>query len=138
VRAVTAFFVPGVESDQAEARYVELAEMVDAVVVLPANRVLSVRFTRGAEEWTATVGERLSGQLAAGTERLRARRTSSLRTAPTREVSDTATVQAIFDVGDAHLVITDALPVGEVPDSTWDNPFSIPRRDTRRVRRFEE
>jgi hypothetical protein len=134
---MTAFFVPGVEPDQAEARYVDLAEMVDAVVGHPASRVLSVVFVRGAEEWTATVGQRLSGELAAGTGRLRARRTSSLRSAPTRQVSDTATVQAIFDLGDSHLVVTDALPVGEIHDSTWDNPFSISRHDTRRVHRFE-
>jgi hypothetical protein len=134
---VTAFFVPGVEPDRAEARYVELAEMVDAVVGGPADRVLSVRFVRGAEEWTATVGARLSGELATGTGRLRARRTSSLRSAPTRQVSDTATVQAIFDVGDSHLVVTDGVPVGDVRDSTWDNPFPIPRRDTRRVERFD-
>jgi hypothetical protein len=134
---VTTFFVPGVEPDRAEARYVELAEMVDALVGSPADRVLSVRFARGAEEWTATVGARLSGELATGTGRLRARRTSSLRSAPTRQVSDTATVQAIFDVGDSHLVVTDGVPVGDVRDSTWDNPFSIPRRDTRRVQRFD-
>ena len=137
MRAVTAFFVPGVEPDRAEARYVELTEMVDAPLVGPADRVLSVRFVRGAEEWTATVGVRLAGELATGTGRLRARRTSSLRSAPTRQVSDTATVLAIFDVGDSHLVITDALPVGEIDDSTWDNPFSIPRHDTRRVHRFD-
>lgn len=133
---MTAFFVPGVEPDGAEARYAELAEMVDAVVARPADRVLSVRFVRGAEEWTATVGTRLSGELAAGTGRLRARRTSSMRSAPTRQVSDTATVQAIFDVGDSHLVVTDGLPVGAIRDSTWDNPFSIPRHDVRRVDRF--
>ena len=131
---MTAFFVPGAEPDRAEARYGELAAMVDAVVLRPADRVLSVHFVRGAEEWTATVGERLSGQLAARTDRLPARRAS--RSAPTREVSDPATVQAIFDMGDSYRVLTDGPPVGDVDDSTWDNPFSIPGRTARRVRRF--
>jgi hypothetical protein len=131
VGAVTAFFVPGVEPDQAEGRYVELAEMVEAAVVGPADRVLSVRFTHGAEEWTATVGECLSGQLAGKTDRRSAR-----RSAPTRRVTDPATVQAIFDTGDDYLVLTDCLPVGEIRDSTWENPFAITRRHTRGVLRF--
>lgn len=135
---MTEFFVPGVEPDRAEARYVELAEMVDATVLRSADRVLSVRFVRGAEEWTATVGECLSGQLAARTERRPARRASSQRSAPTRQVSDPATVQAIFDMGDSYLLLTDGHPVGEIRGSTWDNPVSIPGHTTRQVRRFGE
>lgn len=133
---MTAFFVPGMTPDEAEARYLELAEMADAPAVGPADRVLSVRFVRGAETWTATVGEYLSGQLAAMTDRRPARRTSSSRSAPTRRVADTATVQAIFDTGDAYVVLTDSHPVGDVRDSTWANPVSIPRYDTRQVLRF--
>ena len=127
---MTAFFVPGVDDpDRAEARWVELADSVEAPVVGPADRVRSVVFTVGAEEWTATVGERLSGQLAARTDR--PGRRSSPRSAPTREVSDVATVTAIFDTGDSYRVVTDG-----PPDSTWDNPFPIPRRHARRVLRF--
>jgi hypothetical protein len=133
---MTAFFVPGVEPGEAEARWLELAEMVEAPVVGPADRVESVRFVRGAEEWTATVGACLSGQLVARTDRRPARRTSAARSAPTRRVTDPATVQAIFDTGDAYVVLTDGHPVGDVRDSTWDNPVAIPRHDARGVLRF--
>ena len=133
---MTAFFLPGAEPDQAEARWRELAETVEAPAVGPADRVRSVRFTRGAEEWTATVGECLSGQLAARTDGRPARRTSASRSAPTRRVSDAATVQAIFDTGDAYVVVTDGRPLGDVGDSTWENPVSIARRDARGVLRF--
>ena len=133
---MTAFFVPGVEPEQADARWVALAEVAEAPVVGPADRVWSVRFVRGAEEWTATVGECLSGQLAARTDRRPARRTSAARSAPTRRVSDAATVQAVFDTGDAYVVVTDARPHGDVRDSTWENPVSIPRREARGVLRF--
>jgi hypothetical protein len=134
VWTVTAFFVPGVEADQAEARWGELAEMVEAPLVGPADRVRSVRFVQGAEEWTATVGECLSGQLAGKIDLRPARRSS--RSAPTRRVTDPATVQAIFDTGDSYTVLTDGHPVGAVSDSTWDNPFSIARRSAREVLRF--
>jgi hypothetical protein len=137
VSDVTAFFVPGVEPDRAEARWLELAGMVEAPVVGSADRVQSVRFLRGAEEWTATVGENLSGQLAAKTERRSLRRVPSSRSAaPTRRVTDPATVQAIFDLGDSYVVLTDCHPVGEVSDSTWANPIAIPRYDARQVLRF--
>jgi hypothetical protein len=131
-----AFFVPGVEPDQAEARWLELAELIRAPVVGPADRVGSLRFVRGAEEWTATVGECLSGQLAAKTDRRPARRTSTARSAPTRRVTDPATVQAIFDTGDTYVVLTDGHPVGDVRDSTWDNPVSVRRHEARGVLRF--
>ena len=133
---MTAFFLPGVEPDRAEARYGELAALVGAVVVRPADRVRSVEFVHGAEEWTATVGERLSGALAGKT--VRPARRSSPRSAPVRRVSDTATVQAILDLGDAYRVLTDAPPVGEVVDSTWDNPVPVAGRSVRRVLRFGE
>jgi hypothetical protein len=133
---MTAFFVPGVDPEQAEARWLELAATAGAPVVGPADRVRSVRFVRGAEEWTATVGECLSGQLAARTDRRPARRTSAARSAPTRRVTDPATVQAIFDTGDAYVVLTDGHPVGDVRDSTWDNPVSIARHEARGVLRF--
>ena len=128
---MTAFFVPGTEPEQAEARYGQLAEMVAAEVVPPTDRIRSLRFVRGAEKWTATVGERLSGQLGNRTDRRPARRPS-----PTRRVIDPATVQAIFRTGDHCLVLTDSRPVGPIDDSTWDNPVSIPHRDTRGVVRF--
>ncbi|MCD2198177.1 hypothetical protein LQ327_32885 [Actinomycetospora endophytica] len=131
---MTAFFVPGVEPDQAEARWVELADLAEAPVVGPADRVRSLRFAQGVEEWTAVVGEHLSGLLTATTGR---RRSSAPASAPSRRVSDPATVLAIFDTGDAYLVVTDSHPVGRVDDSTWDNPFSIPRRRTREVVRFD-
>jgi hypothetical protein len=133
---VTAFFVPGAGPEQAEARYEQLAEMVAAEVVRPTERVLSLRFVRGAEEWTATVGEPLSGQLAARTDRRAPRGSSSPRSAPTRRVTDPATVQAVFRSGESYLVVTDSRPVGPVDDSTWDNPFSVPDREAREVVRF--
>ena len=130
-----AFFVPGEEPDRAEARYAELAGIAGAEVAPPTDRVRSVRFAHGAEEWTATVGQALSGQLAARTDRRPGRGGSA--SAPTRRVSDTATVQAIFDAGEAYLVVTDAPPVGETDDSTWDNPFAVRRPTVRHVDRFD-
>ena len=133
---MTGFFVPDAEPEQADARWRALAETVGAPEVGPADRVLSVRFVRGAEEWTATVGECLSGQLTARTDRRPARRSSGSRSAPTRRVTDPATVQAIFDTGDAYLVCTDGHPVGDVHDSTWENPVSIAGHEARGVLRF--
>lgn len=134
---VTAFFVPGVEPDQAEARYGQLAEAVAAEVVPPTDRIRSLRFVLGAEEWTATVGDRLAGQLAARTGRRPGPRSAPSRSAPTRRVTDPATVLAIFDTGGAYLVLTDARPVGPVEDSTVDNPVRVPHRDTRGAARFD-
>jgi hypothetical protein len=134
---VTPFFVPGAEPDRAEARYAELAVTAGAEAAPPTDRVHSVRFAQGAEEWTATVGDPLSGQLAARTDRRPGGRGPASRSAPARRVTDTATVQAIFDVGEAYLVVTDAPPVGGADDSTWDNPFSIRRPVVRHVDRFD-
>ena len=129
------FFVPGEDPDRAEARYAELAGIAGVDVAPPTDRVRSVRFAHGAEEWTATVGQALSGQLAARTDRRPGRRGPA--SAPARRVSDTATVQAIFDAGEAYLVVTDAPPVGGADDSTWANPFSIRRPTVRHVDRFD-
>lgn len=125
---MTAFFVPGVEPEQAEARYAELAEQVGADVADPGERIRSVRFVRRTEEWTATVGELLSGRLASSMSR---------RGAPGRRVADPATVQAVLRVGDAYVVLTDGEPLGPVADTTWDNPFPVPVRDAREVVRFD-
>ncbi|MFC5061858.1 hypothetical protein [Actinomycetospora atypica] len=132
---MTAFSVPGEGPDGAEARYAELAGIAGAEVAPPTDRVRSVRFAHGAEEWTATVGQALSGQLAARTDRRPGRRGPA--SAPGRRVADTATVQAIFDTGEAYVVVTNGPPVGEVDDSTWDNPFSIRRPTVRHVDRFD-
>lgn len=129
---MTAFFVPGAGPEDAEARYAELAERVAADVAPADDRIASVRFVRGAETWTATVGDPLSGELAARTARRTAR-----GSAPTRRASDPARVQAIYRAGDAYLVVTDGRPIGPVGDSTWANPLTVPVRDTRSVDRFE-
>ena len=134
---MTAFFVPGEEPDRAEARYAELAGIAGAEPVPPTDRVRSVRFAQGAEEWTATVGEALSGQLAARTDRRPTRRGPASGSAPGRRVTDTATVQAIFDTGTAYLVVTDGPPVGAADDSTFDNPFPVRRPVVRHVDRFD-
>jgi hypothetical protein len=130
---VTAFFVPGAEPDRAEGRWRELAELAGAPVVGPADRVRSVRFAQDAEEWTATVGEGLSGELTGASGR---RRGAAAASARARRVTDPATVQAIFDTGDAYVVVTDVHPLGDVRDSTWENPFSVPRHRSRQVLRF--
>ena len=124
---MTAFFVPGVDAERTEARYAELAGSAGADVPGPTEGVRSVRFVRDAEEWTATVGEILSGRLAAPTSR---------RSAPIRQVTDPATVQAVFPTGDGYVVVTNGAPLGTVDDSTWDNPITVPRRATRQVIRF--
>ena len=125
---MTEFFVPGVEPGQAETRYRELAEVAGGEVAEPADRIRSLRFVQGAEEWTATVGEPLSGRLGAP-----GRRASGAA----RRVTDPATVQAIFRAGDAYRVLTDAPPHGTVTESTWDNPITVTHRDTRAVAGFD-
>ncbi|WP_433802212.1 hypothetical protein [Actinomycetospora sp. CA-084318] len=130
------FFVPGAGPDDAEARYAELAALVGASPAAPADRVRSLRFTRGAEEWTATVGRPLTGRLAARTDRRPPRRSATSRSAPTRDVADPATVRAVLATGDGWAVVTDAAPVGPVDDSTWDNPFHVPAHDVRGFERF--
>ncbi|MDL5159780.1 hypothetical protein [Actinomycetospora termitidis] len=129
---MTAFFVPGTDPDTAESRYAELAELAGAAVGHPADRVRSVRFVRGAEEWTAAVGEHLSGRLAARTDRRTAR-----GSAPTRRVSDPATVQAVFHTGHGYVLVIDTPPVGTVDDSVWDNPVTIAEHDARDVVLFD-
>ncbi|MEJ2871931.1 hypothetical protein WCD74_29515 [Actinomycetospora sp. OC33-EN08] len=131
---MTEFFVPG--ADDAEARYAELAEFAGAEPAPPADRLRSLRFARGAEEWTATVGEHLSGLLAARTGRRPARRSSATRSAPSRRVDDPTSVLAIFFAAGTWLAVTDARPVGAVDDSVWDNPVRIPDRDVREMHRF--
>ncbi|HEY2191584.1 MAG TPA: hypothetical protein VGH76_04665 [Actinomycetospora sp.] len=130
---MTGFFVPGVDPDGAESRYADLAATVGATVAAPSERVRWIRFVQGAEEWSAVVGERLSGEMTARTAGRTVRRAS----APTRRVSDPATVQAIFAAEESYLVVTDVHPVGDVHDSTWDNPVTVPRRNARQVVRFD-
>jgi hypothetical protein len=124
---VTGFFVPGADPDHSEARYAELAERAGVAVPGPTDRVRSLRFVRDAEEWTATVGEALSGRLAAPTSR---------RSAPARRVTDPATVHAVLPTDEGYVVVTDGAPLGTVVDSTWDNPITVPRRAARQVVRF--
>ncbi|MCD2190564.1 hypothetical protein [Actinomycetospora soli] len=118
-----------------EQRYAEAAALVGTTPPAPADRVRSLRFTRGAEEWTATVGRPLTGRLAARTDRRPPRRAPATRSAPTRDVSDPATVRAVLPADGGWAVVTDAAPHGPVDDSTWENPVHVPDRDVREITR---
>jgi hypothetical protein len=55
------FFVPMVDADQQEAAYGDLADFAGMAIQPPDRRVFSITWTHDGVEWTATVGEQLSG-----------------------------------------------------------------------------
>ena len=109
------FFVPEAPPEDQEAVFVELARFAKQPVPQLSERVYSITYDHGPEEWRATVGERLRG--------VRRKRIRSEGTAVEREmpIRDPALVVAIFP-GTAYLVVTDSRPIGGVR-SGWRNPF---------------
>jgi hypothetical protein len=95
--------------------YTALAELCGVPVPELGKRIESITFRHDGEDWTATVGQRLSR-----TRTERKRRQGRMRDITTR-LSDSATVQAIF-AGIPYMVVTDAKPLGKV-SSAWVNPL---------------
>jgi len=110
------FFVPKVLDADVDRAYAKLAGLCGAPLPARAERVRSISFEHDAENWRATVGERLRGS-----KTVRRRVKGGVLNVTTR-LSDNATVLAIF-VGHPCKVVTDAHPIGAVA-SAWDNPFA--------------
>jgi hypothetical protein len=109
------FFVPEATPEDQEAVFAELARFAKQPVPQLSERVYSITYDHGPEEWRATVGERLRG---VRRKRIRSEGTTVERELPIR---DPALVVAIFP-GTAYLVVTDSHPIGGVR-SGWRNPF---------------
>jgi hypothetical protein len=121
---VAAFFLPRASDDeQAERLYDALAEFAGCEPAPPGQRVQSIAFTHEGAEWTAEVGEELSGR----------RTTQQLRRGElierTETFSSASRVLAVYP-GKPFTVVTDAQPITATP-SEWANPFTaVPDRIT--------
>jgi hypothetical protein len=109
------FFVPGTDSETAEAVYAEHARMCGRSIAPPGKRIFSIVFTSNNEEWTATVGEPLTGVFRRVTQ------VGAKKLELVQKLDDPAIVLSIFS-GDPYRVLTNDLPHAPVR-STWDNPF---------------
>ena len=58
---MTAFFVPLVDAEDQERVYDRLAQMAGTGAPQLENRIYSITWKHGRVEWTATVGEQLTG-----------------------------------------------------------------------------
>jgi hypothetical protein len=120
------FFVPHADDDElAEDTYTKLAHWGWPPCPVPpaqSDRVYAIRFVHDGEEWTATVGESLTGT------RTRKRTVRGHKRDVTEHLSDPAVVLAIY-VGNPYKVVTTARPLtGQA--SKWENPFlaGVPTR----------
>ena len=112
-----AFFLPRADDDeQAERLYDALAEFAGCEPAAPGRRVHSIGFPQDGAQWTAEVGEELTG----------VRTTQQLRRGEllerTEELSSPTRVLAIYP-GTPFVVVTDAQPIAGTP-SEWANPFT--------------
>jgi hypothetical protein len=109
------FFVPAATTENIDEVYTSFAKMCHASVPPPDRRIYSIRFIHDGEEWIATVGEKLRGT------RTRTRQRGGRNVDVTNQLSDAATVLAIFS-GTPYLVVTNARPITGIV-SAWVNPF---------------
>lgn len=93
------FFVPGATSGDQEELYATYARWCSRPVPAAMERVYSITFVHDGDEWTATVGQPLSGM-----ERSKKRRRDN-PAGRTLFLSDAAHVLAIFP-GHPYLVVT--------------------------------
>lgn len=108
-------FVPNVEPESAEAAYQDLARFAACEPAPTGERIASISFRHDGNDWTATVGQSLSGL------RVESKRRKGGRVQVKTRLSDAAVVLAIF-AGRPYIVVTDARPLGE-KSSYWVNPF---------------
>ena len=108
------FFVPAATPEKTEEVYASLAKMCHRSVPDATERIYSIRYTHDGAEWTATVREELRGT------RTRNRRRKGQSVEVTEQLSDPATVLAIF-AGTPYMVATNARLAGV--RSAWENPF---------------
>lgn len=117
------FFVPAAtSSEQAESVYADLAVLCHKSVPSMERRIYSITYTHNGEEWTATVGERLSGT------KYRTTGSGSKRREVATLVSDPAIVLAIFP-GEPYFVVTNHRLAGNIR-SAWENPFMAGRPES--------
>lgn len=109
------FFVPAATPEDIDEVYASFAEMCHTSLPPPDRRIYSIRFIHDGEEWTATVGEQLRGT------RTRTRQRRGNKVEVTNQLSDPATVLAIFSGVPFH-VVTNAGPITGIV-SAWVNPF---------------
>jgi hypothetical protein len=113
------FFLPGITHDTQESVYAEFAKACNCPVPSPEERVYAIAFVHNGAQWSATVGEPLSGS---------AVRSRGKKNEFTEKLHDSARVVAIF-AGDVraypaapYVVVTDGgASVGQ--PSKWENPF---------------
>ena len=110
-----AFYVPYAKPENLEGVYAAFAKMCSKPIPPMSERVFSSDFTHISIDWTATVGQTLTGK---GWSRKR-----SKNGAYDKRVfaADPALVLAIFP-GVPFIVVTNHRLVGSV-GSTWENPF---------------
>jgi hypothetical protein len=110
------FFVPECTPENEEQIYGELAAWCRRSPPSDdGERVYSIHWTHDGEVWTATVGQRLSG------ERMKRRRQRGEWRETRTPLKDGAVVLAIF-APDPFMVVTNAAPTSRVL-SKWANPF---------------
>jgi hypothetical protein len=109
------FFIPNLPAEAYEKLYAELAHLARTAVPEPAKRIFSIRFPHDGVDWTATVGQTLSGSKT----KTMGRGTSKREV--TQPTSDSAMVLAIFP-GHPFIVHTDS-GLSHQSRSTWCNPF---------------
>jgi len=119
-----AFFLPRADDDeQAERLYDALAEFAGCEPAAPGRRVHSIGFPQDGAQWTAEVGEELTGVRT--TQQLRRGELIERR----EELGSAARVLAIYP-GTPFTVVTDAAPITGA-QSEWANPFTAePERVT--------
>jgi hypothetical protein len=114
---MVAFFLPRASDEaQRERLYDAFAEFAGCEPAAPDERVHAIVFTHDGAQWTAQVGEPLSGR----------RSTQQLRRGElierTEELSSPSRVLAVYP-GRPFTVVTDAQPITGAP-SEWANPFT--------------
>lgn len=110
------FFVPAATPDNQESVYASFAKWCGRAVPSLERRVYSITFVHNGDEWTATVGESLSGR------RFRTVRSRGVKLEREQPVSDSAIVLAIFP-GVPYMVVTNHRIGGRDVGSAWENPF---------------
>jgi hypothetical protein len=111
-----AFFIPKCSEEEQEQVYADLATGCSRQPAAAGERIYSICFEHDGETWTATVGQRLSG------ERIkRLKREGGYKEVRSR-LNDGATVLAIL-APDPYMVVTDAAPFNRRALTAWENPF---------------
>jgi hypothetical protein len=114
-----AFFVPAATPENQESVYADFAKLTRSAVPPVVRRIYSITYNHDGEEWTATVGQNLTGV------RRKTSRVKGVKVEREQRLSDPALVLAIFS-GDPFFVVTNHRLVGNV-GSRWENPFMAGR-----------